>query len=271
MNRAPSLQLQNTLNQIKDAEAELEELSHQLRVFENQVDAHLGRLLDQLSDLNAETAALDAQLRHIREERLYGKDRMQYTDGAPHPTRQPNIGDLPPHGFSNREAIHAKSEGSSTSERNIPDIKVLYRKLARRYHPDLARSDSDRAASNAQMIEINRAYDAGDIKTMLRLAGIGLPYGVQMPELPIEMRKSHSGPLNELEQAERKLKATRQQIARMSSLPIIKLSLDVKLAQHQGRNLLGEMAADLQYKVGRRLAERDYLQAQIKASLVGNQ
>ena len=73
--------------------------------------------------------------------------------------------------------------------------------------------------------------------------------------------------MSELEQAERKLRTVRQQITSMSSLPIIKLSLEVKLARHTGRDLLREMAADLQYKLGRKLAERDYLQAQIKASM----
>jgi len=73
-------------------------------------------------------------------------------------------------------------------------------------------------------------------------------------------------PLTELEQTERKLKAVRQQIIRLSSLPIVKLSLDVKLARHQGRDLLREMAAELHYKVRRKMAERDYLRSQIKAS-----
>jgi hypothetical protein len=230
------------------------------------VDAHLGSLLDQLSDLNAETALLDSQLRRIREERLFGKDRLKYTDGAPQPTLRPNLSDLPAHELPDREAIHAKTMVTSSVEQSIPDIKVLYRKLARRHHPDLARSDADRVASTTQMVEINQAYQVGDLKFLMRLAGIGLPYGVELPE-PMERRKSRSEPLSEREQAEHKLKAIQQQISRMSSLPIIKLSLEVKLAQHQGRNLLREMAANLQYKVGRKLAERDYLRAQINANV----
>ena len=47
--------------------------------------------------------------------------------------------------------------------------------------------------------------------------------------------------MTELEAAQRKLRELRQQINRLSSLPIVKLSLDVKLARHQGRDLLGEM------------------------------
>jgi hypothetical protein len=58
----------------------------------------------------------------------------------------------------------------------------------------------------------------------------------------------------------------RQEIARLSNLPIVRLSLEVKLKRHQGRDLLHEMASELSYKVARKTAERDYLQAQIKVS-----
>jgi hypothetical protein len=73
--------------------------------------------------------------------------------------------------------------------------------------------------------------------------------------------------MTELERVNHKLHSLRLQISRLSSLPIVKLSLDVKLARHQGRDLLGEMAAELQYKVAHKMAERDYLKAQINASM----
>jgi hypothetical protein len=263
MQRSSRQELQGTLEQLKIAEAELSELNRQLSAFESLVDAQLGALLDQLSELNAETASLDATLRHIREERLFGSDRMQYLDGAPLPTRKSNRSESPPLGLADRAAIHAKEGTSSnTSELPFPDIKVLYRKLARRHHPDLARNSADRLAAHEQMAEINRLYQAGDIKALMKLAGMWLPYGVELPESPIKTSRS----LSELEQAEQKLKAVRMQISRLSNLPIIKLSLDVKLARHQGRNLLREMVAELQYKVGRKIAERDYLKAQIQVS-----
>jgi len=263
MDRRPSRQTQDLHEQLKSAEAELDALNRQLSSFEALVDSHLGSLLDQLSELNYETSSLEAQLKHIREERLYGKDLMSYQAGAPQPVRPPKISDMDPMGLSHRGAIHAKAKDSSTGVQ-IPDIKALYRKLARRYHPDLARSTSDRAASNEQMAEINQAYAEGDVKKLMKLAGMGLPYGVELPSAEDTQRPK--GSTSEEVQAELKLKGIRQQIERMSSLPIIKLSLEVKLAQHQGRNLLREMAAELRYKVGKKMAERDYLQAQIKTS-----
>jgi hypothetical protein len=261
MQYRPVHQLQQTLEQLKSAEDELKELNRQLITFEALVDAQLGKQLDQLSELNTETASLDAALRHIREERLFGVDLMRYLDGAPQPARRTNLTELPSLGLADRASIHANAPASAT-DGNIPDIKVLYRKLARRHHPDLARNDADRLASHEQMSEINRLYQAGDLKALMRLAGIWLPYGVELPKPPA----TPGGSVSELEQAEQKLKAVRMQINRLSSLPIVKLSLEVKLARHQGRNLLREMTAELQYKVGRKLAERDYLKAQIQAS-----
>jgi hypothetical protein len=266
MFRQSSRQTDSILRQLRNAEAELEELNRQLNTFEARVDAQLGTLLDQLSELNLETSELDGQLRHIREERLYGKERMSYLDGAPLPRRPPRLSDLPSLGISRRGEIHSKARGIDVQLENLPDIKALYHRLARRYHPDLARSPADRSASNEQMALVNQAYEAGDMKALMRLAGIGLPYGVELPQSALEGGLRRNEKLSEAEQAERKLKAVRQQISHMSSLPIVKLSLEVKLAEHAGRNLLREMAADLQYKVGRKLAERDYLQAQIRAS-----
>jgi len=267
MNRRPSLELETIRSQLQSAEAELDELSHQLSSFEALVDTRLGSLLDQLSELNADVSSLDAKLRHIREERLFGADLMRYLEGAPQIARQPHLTDLPPFGLASREAIHGTADKPPTTpEVNIPDIKALYRKLARRYHPDLARNDVDRASSNEQMTEINRAYHASDLPALMKLAGMSIPYGVNLRQPPVQPGKTDEEPQSELEQAERKLKTIRQQITRLSSLPIVKLSLEVKLARHQGRDLLSEMAADLRYKVAHKIAERDYLQAQIKAS-----
>jgi hypothetical protein len=267
MNNRGFLDLKAAKIALQSAEAELDELTRQLRSFEALVDAQLGSLLDQLSQLNAETTALDQQLRQIREVRLFGTDLLRYLEGAPRPARPHDLNSLPPQGIPPREAIHQTNDHPSTSsELHIPDIKVLYRQLARRYHPDLARNDVDRASSNEQMKEINHAYDANDLHALMRLAGMSIPYGVDIKQ---DLHRNDDLPnesMTELEKTEHRLHIIRQQISRLSNLPIVKLSLDVKLARHQGRDLLGEMAAELQYKLARKLAERDYLKSQIDAS-----
>jgi len=253
--------------QLKSAQAELQELEKMLNAFENQVDVRLGDLLDQLSLLNAETFTLDQELRGIREQRLFGEDVIRYLDGAPRPARPLNLNDLPPMVLQPRDVSTSPVNASAPSNSlPTPDIKTLYRRLARRYHPDLTRTEADRRLSNEQMVEVNQAYSAGDLQTLIRLAGFNLPL-----QNPFQEPTSHSStligqPKTEQEQVEENLKTVRQEIARLSRLPIVKLSLDVKLARHQRRDLLGEMAYDLQRKVGRKIAERDYLRSQINAA-----
>lgn len=266
MNRPPQPDLQEARSQLQSVEAELQELEKQIWTFEAQVDTRLGNLLDQLSDLNAETLELDDKIRKIREQRLYGPELMSYIDGAPKPARPPNLNDLPPMGLDQRRAIHSTVESPAFAGVEVPDIKVLYRKLARRYHPDLACNAADRLQSNAQMAEINQAYNEGDLVKLMNLAGMATPYGVELPPSSLSHGIHQDITLNEVEKIELKLKSLRQQIVRLSSLPSVKLSLDVKLASHQGRDLLHEMATELRYKVARKTAERDYLKAQIQAS-----
>ncbi len=269
MNLRADHELKSALSELQSAEAELEALKRQLRSFEDQVDSRMGSLLDELSDLNAETLTLDGKLRHIREVRLFGSDLMKYLDGAPQPPRTLNLADLPPPVLASHKGVQLNPNQTATQQDiQAPDIKVLYRRLARRFHPDLARTDTERALSNDQMKEINQAYTAGDLRTLMRLAGMTLAYGVDFGPPSILPEAFPSQPMTELEKAKRKLGGLRQQINNLSSLPIVKLSLDVKLARHQGRDLLGEMAAELQYKVARKTAERDYLRSQIAASEV---
>ena len=228
MYHQPSQELNQARNQLQSAKAELEELKQQIRTFETLVDARLGDLLDQLSELNVETIALDEKLRKIREQRLYGVDQIHYLDGAPRPARSYKLVALPPPGLLHRKAFQTTAvDPSNSPELHIPDIKALYRKLARRHHPDLARNDADRCQSTEQMAEINRSYNAGDLASLMRIAGMSIPYSVEIHQPHIQPASPQHESLTELEQIELKWKEVRQQITHLSNLPIVKLSLDV--------------------------------------------
>jgi hypothetical protein len=267
MYRSPDHDSHSIQLELQAAEAELAELQKQLRIFEAQVDARLGNWLDQLSELSAETERLNEQLRRIREENLFGADLMQYHEGAPQPGRPTRLDSLPPQGLQFKQAtsIYDNAHPISTGT-PVPDIKTLYRRLARRYHPDLARSAADRVQANDQMKAINLAYAAGDLPALMKLAGLSLPYGIDFGGPAPQVSEITSKPADEAGRTQSRLQEVRRQINQLSNLPMVKLSLDVKLARHQGRDLLHELSAELQYKVARKIAERDYLRSQIEAS-----
>jgi hypothetical protein len=263
--RTPDQELSFARRELEEAEAELAELQAQLKAFESQVDTRLGSMLDELCELNGETAALDEQLRRIREERLFGNELMSYQDGAPQPGRPTRLDNLPPQGLQFKQSAQDASAAAWPGI-ILPDVKTLYRRLARRYHPDLARSAADRLQANDMMKEINQAYAAGDLQVLMRLAGMSIPYGVDVNQAATQTLRTSALPTDELEKTKAKLRDTRRQINQLTNLPIVKLSLDVKLARHQGRDLLYELTGELHYKVARKTAERDYLRSQIEAN-----
>ncbi|PWB55471.1 MAG: hypothetical protein C3F13_04115 [Anaerolineales bacterium] len=252
--------------ELESAEAELAELQRQLRTFESQVDTRLGALLDQLSELNADTTTLDEQLRHIRQQRLFGSELMSYLAGAPQPGRPTRLDNLPPQELQFKQTPASQDQATPVQANTLPDIKTLYRRLARRYHPDLARNAADRAQADDLMKTINQAYAAGDLPALMKLAGLSLPYGMETSQAAPKQTATSRVPKDTPEWTITRLREVRQQMNELSNLPIVKLSLDVKLARHQRRDLLGELAAELQYKVARKTAERDYLRSQIDAS-----
>jgi hypothetical protein len=60
----------------------------------------------------------------------------------------------------------------------------------------------------------------------------------------------------------RRLAEIERELRQLPQRPSVQLSLEVKLARRRGRDLLGEIAADLERKIACKTAERDMLKAQ---------
>jgi hypothetical protein len=255
---SPFNQLRQAQEALAAAEAELAALQSELEQFEKQVDYLLGPLLDQLSTLDAEVQALTSQLIDLRESRVFGDRRASYTGPyfahLPDPTvAEEGKKSTPPFGSA------AQGDAVPTPSDPQVELKALYRKLARRYHPDLARSDTERILNTEQMMVINQAYATGDLRKLRSLAGVFV-----QSTLPETLRPVLSQ--SELEQVQTRLRQVQAQIKHLETLPIIKLSLEAKLARRKGRSLLAEMIIDLRRKLGRKTAERDYLRSQLDHS-----
>jgi hypothetical protein len=67
---------------------------------------------------------------------------------------------------------------------------------------------------------------------------------------------------DELARCRRRQREIEAELSRLHLRPGVELSLDVKLAWRQGRDLLAEMAADLEQRIARRTVERDFLKPQ---------
>lgn len=127
-------------------------------------------------------------------------------------------------------------------------LKRLYRALARRYHPDLAATPAEREYRTRLMVMINEAYEGRDLDALQLLAE--QPGGVNpdMPVAALRLRKLQQTS-DELARRLDNLKAEQQ---RLIHSDLMRLKTEARLARHKGRDLLRDLADEL---------EREYAQA----------
>jgi curved DNA-binding protein CbpA len=142
-------------------------------------------------------------------------------------------------------------------------FKRLYRRLARRYHPDLARDQDEREIRNVQMAALNEAYEARSLIELAALAGnakdpTGAGEVAGTDQQMIKILKK------ELATVRRRTLLIQNELENLHNLPTVQLSLQVKIARRSGRDLLAEMARDLKRQIARKTAERDLLKDQFE-------
>jgi chromosome segregation ATPase len=246
--------LRTTLEQAQaeliQAEAQLADQLAEVNAFEFEFEARVGHLWDKLETLEAEIQRYDDRIQAMRNKQVFGYSYLsadrQYRRAwqappasAPTPPPQP------------------------LSQAGETQIKQLYRQLARRFHPDLALDETDRAYRTEKMAAINAAYAARSQAELEALA--------QEPDAVIQTGRVRPGQTeaqlvqalqDALARCQRRLREIESQLRSLHLRPSVQLSLEVKLACRQGRDLLEEMATELERKIARKTVERDMLKAQ---------
>jgi curved DNA-binding protein CbpA len=145
-------------------------------------------------------------------------------------------------------------------------IKKLYRQLARKYHPDLAHNDADRAYRTQKMTAVNDAYKARSMVELMALAEeLGKDIGVTAVSSP-ETEQTDSQMIQALEEelarCQRRLREIDNELNNFHNNSMVELALEVKFARREGRDVLAEMAAEVERQIARKTVERDMLKSQ---------
>jgi hypothetical protein len=242
-----------------ELEAELLDLRRDLSDFEARYRKLIGPLEIRLE------AAL-AAVRDLEDERGYGANKSKLGDDNPLPSFWQPLADYVPVAEQFRRAWHVPPpvepppDSPATAipkpRAEAPDsreaqVKKLYRTLALRYHPDLTTDLTERERRNDLMARINEAYTQRDLGALQALAD--RPAG-RPPEEPLDLLR-----LRDLQRIDDQL-ADRLADLRLEHTNLLhgdltKLALEEKFARRQGRDLLRDMAADL---------ERQYQAAMLK-------
>ena len=126
---------------LSERELELADLRAQLKSFEGRYLRQVGVLYAELDDLDAHIAEIEASLESSPSAHQRAHQARKRADET-------------------HEATHGE-ESKAQEFKPSPDLKALFRDVAKRIHPDFARDDADRQRRTQLMAQANEAYSRG--------------------------------------------------------------------------------------------------------------
>lgn len=241
--------------ELANREAELVDLRVELSAFRLEYDTRVGRKVTELETVEAEIQRCQQRISQYRQWGPGGAPKTR-TGAAYVPAeeqyrrtwQQPEEPPSPP---------PTKPVDAATKAQ----IKKLYRQLCRRFHPDLTQDAAERAWRTEMMTAVNAAYAARSLVELQALT----EKPDRSPSVETGTDEQRLAALRDrLQQIQRRLREVEQEIRELTNSPTMQMKLDIKFAQRQGRDLLAEMAADVEKDLTRKRVELDFLVAQLK-------
>ncbi len=238
---------------LAEAEAELNNQLEDVEAFEFRFEAHVGQLLDQLATLESEVNSYLTRIKLMRHEQSFAEQ------GAAFDPVEEQFRKTWEHNPETAESKPKPPPPPATQAQ----LKKIYRQLARQFHPDLAIDEADRHYRTNKMAAINDAYKAQSMVELMALAEELAEHQSRQQSSPPDQEMAQALQ-EEIERYRRRLRAIENELQNLPNRSMVDLALKVKLAQREGRDLLAEMADELERKIARKMAERDMLRTQFE-------
>ena len=223
-------------DRVAELEADIAETQMELDRFEKKFESKLGPLQSRLKALKAE---------YDRKKRL-ADHRAQWKDKADATQIPEDVVEQYRKTWEKSEPAPIEEQEQELDETMKEELKKIFRGLAKRFHPDLVVDPIEKKRREGIMVAVNDAYANKDLVALMAL--------VEREDwVETETEKSRDDEVAEL----------RSEIVRLDGLLVelekrlldlvnssrVKLMLDVSMAANSGRDLLTEMAVDLQKEI----------------------
>ena len=224
--------------QVETLTVSVEKLKSEVDLFQRRYNAHIGRYYLELDKVELETKAYRLRLQ-LRREQVHEAEIEARVESCFRASRA-RI-----EAYAAADASEPTPQADKCPEAKSKHLQNLYRKLAKRYHPDKA-MDAEKAERREQLMPlINRAYRERDLQTLERLNLGETTFPVEA-ETVSEKRAALQSELRELNRAAREL---RLEINRLKTGRTYQLKQQVEKAKEAGSDLLTGLAKDLERRV----------------------
>lgn len=225
-----STELNELESELAQRELEFATLHGELRAFEIRYLRIIGTRYAELDDIEAQLAEIQARLKpkdkksqkHAEQARTKAQESAQAAEGAQESFRQDR--------FTPSESL-----------------KKLYREVAKSVHPDLANDEKERDRRQRLMSEANGAYEEGDES---RLESIlheweTSPDSVKGEGVGADLIRV----IRKIAQVQERLRVIDPEIDQLKQSDLHQLKIKVEENENEGRDLLGEMASQLDMQI----------------------
>ena len=224
--------------QVEELTVTVEKLKSEVNVFQHRYNAHISHYYLELDRVELETKEYRLRLQ-LRRENVSDVEIEARVESCFRTSR------------ARVDASEEVDESALTSQGDeIPTSKAkhlqnLYRKLAKRYHPDKAVNAKEQHRREQLMPLINQAYHEHDIETLERLS-LGDTDPQTSQKTAAEKQTALQAELRRLNRAASEL---RLEINRLKTGRTYQLKQQVENAKKAGTDLLSGLAKDLERKV----------------------
>jgi hypothetical protein len=225
-------ELEEKQNLLADRELELATSRSRLIVFEQIYIEKVGRLYVELDELQAQLAGLrSTQLPDNRESAEAARQAQQQAEESrsEYEQRKQTLG--PP----------------SHQPESPPELKALYRTLAKQFHPDATLDPQEKTRRSAIMAQINDAYARGDLTVLQRMSDeLAIsPEAVSGDGIGAELIRV----IRKIAQIDRRLAVLELELAHLEESDLSRLAEQYEDSRQRGQDLLEALAADVTRRI----------------------
>jgi U3 small nucleolar ribonucleoprotein component len=202
----------------------------ELSSFERNYVRIVGKLYAELDEIEARIEEQHARLHPTSTEALYAAVKARDRASVSHATVEKSL-----------------VKGQAFVPPQSQTLKNLYREVAKRIHPDLTTDSGDRARRQQLMADANKAYEEGD---EARLRAILEEYELSPESVTGEGTAAELvRVIRKIAQARKRLVQIEREVQELQKSELFALKTKVDRAAGAGRDLLAEMAEDLNAQI----------------------
>jgi len=212
---------------LAERELELADLLAELKAFEGLYLRQVGVLYAELDEWEAKIAELEAKLN-------------------PSETATKQAHEARTRAEETREAAHGEA-AKAHDFKPSPELKRLFREVAKHIHPDFAKDEADKERRTRLMAEANESYSRGDAEGLQNILG---SYDSSSEAVPGEgIGAQLIRIIRQIHQARKNIAGIEVEVAALRQSETAQLKQDVETSRQNGSDTLAELAAGIRKRI----------------------